>query len=218
MKAPYVLEYTYQRSTGPIIGQFLTGLKNQMIHGARTRSGHIIVPPSEYDPHTGEAIEELVPVASEGTVTSWTWVQNPQAEHPLEYPFAWALILLDGADTALLHAVDVDAMEDMSTGMRVRAEWREARKGEIRDILCFVPEEELDAPQPEDEHTEEELVTLLQGHMRLDYTVFAGKYLGLYLQNLAEKKLVGAICGRLLENLCPATRCLPNLWNRHRRT
>ena len=57
----------------------------------------------------------------------------------LQHPFAWALIRLDGADTALLHGVDAGRSDAMITGMRVRARWAEERTGSITDIACFEP-------------------------------------------------------------------------------
>jgi uncharacterized OB-fold protein len=100
----------------------------------------VIVPPTEYDPDSGEAIADFVPVAEAGVVTTWCWVYEPRPNQPLSRPFAWALIQLDGADTALLHAVDAQSPERMSSGMRVRVRWSEKRSGSIRDIQCFEPE------------------------------------------------------------------------------
>jgi uncharacterized OB-fold protein len=137
--APYVLEYTYRRSTGPVIGRFLSGLSERRIEGARTASGRVLVPPVEYDPDSGEAILELVPLGHEGQVTTWAWVSEPRPNHPLRRPFAWALIRLDGADTAMLHVVDAGNHERMATGMRVQVRWAESRVGSIRDIACFEP-------------------------------------------------------------------------------
>jgi uncharacterized OB-fold protein len=136
LSAPYVLEYTYRRSVGPVIGRFLTSLREGRIEGVRTKSGKVLVPPAEYDPETGEATGELVEVAQTGTVTSWSWVDEPRRGQPLDRPFAFALIKLDGADTAMLHAVDAP-QASMKTGMRVKARWRAAREGEIQDIACF---------------------------------------------------------------------------------
>ena len=61
-------------------------------------------------------------------------------KHPLDHPFAFALIRLDGADTGLLHAVDAGSMDRMRTGMRVAARWKDERAGHITD-LTFVPED-----------------------------------------------------------------------------
>jgi hypothetical protein len=85
----------------------------------------------------------LGPVAgshsSGGTVETWAWVTHPGRKHPLDRPFAFALIRLDGADTGLLHAVDAGSIDRMRTGMRVVARWKDARAGHITD-LTFVPE------------------------------------------------------------------------------
>jgi uncharacterized OB-fold protein len=137
LTAPYVLEYTYRRSVGPVLGAFLAGLRDSKILGSKTASGRVLVPPSEYDPETSEPIAEMVDIASTGVVTTWTWVDIPRAHHPLAKPFAWALVKLDGADTALLHAVEASSHAAMKSGMRVRARWRATRTGAVTDIECF---------------------------------------------------------------------------------
>ncbi len=140
LSAPYVLEYTYRRSVGPVLGRFLAGLRDGKVLGARTASGRVLVPPAEYDPETGVAAGDLVEVGSSGVVTSWTWIAAPRPRHPLSRPFAVALVKLDGADTPLVHALDAGSSEHVRTGMRVRARWRAERAGEIGDIECFEPE------------------------------------------------------------------------------
>ena len=135
--ADHAIEYTYTRSTGPIIGAFLTGLREKKFVGIRTSDGRVLVPPVEYDPVTSEDLTELVDVAETGVVTTWSWNDKPLAGQPFDRPFAWALVKLDGADTALLAAVDVASPDAMSTGMRVRARWADERVGSIRDIACF---------------------------------------------------------------------------------
>ncbi len=139
--APYALEYTYTRSTGAVLGTFFGGLRDGRVIGARTAGGRVLVPPSEYDPDSGEAVAALVEVATEGVVTTWTWVDAPRASDPLARGFAWALVKLDGADTAMLHAVDAGSAERMRTGMRVRARFAAQRRGAITDIACFEPAE-----------------------------------------------------------------------------
>jgi uncharacterized protein len=51
------------------------------------------------------------------------------------------LVKLDGADTALLHAVDTGSMDAMKTGMRVEPRWKADRIGHITDIEAFVAED-----------------------------------------------------------------------------
>jgi uncharacterized OB-fold protein len=141
LSAPYVLEYTYRRSVGPVIGRFLAALREGRIEGVRTASGRVLVPPAEYDPESGEAVTDFVEVGTSGVVTTWAWMGEPRPGQPLDRPFAWALIKLDGADTALLHVVDAGSPARMATGMRVRARFRDAREGGIGDIACFEPVE-----------------------------------------------------------------------------
>jgi len=135
LSALHVLEYAYTRSVGPVIGRFFTGLRDGKIEGIRSSVG-VLVPPTEYDPKTAEPLTDWVDVGDAGVVTSWAWVNEPRKNNPLQKPFAWALIKLDGADTAMLHAVDADEIA-MRTGMRVRARWRAERDGRIQDIECF---------------------------------------------------------------------------------
>jgi uncharacterized OB-fold protein len=141
LSAPNILEYPYSRSVGPVIGRFLTGLREGRIEGIRTADGRVLVPPTEYDPDTGDALSEFVEVGAAGVVTTWAWVVSPRAKHLIDHPFAWALVRLDGADTGLLHMVDAGDEARMATGMRVRVRWRDERKGHITDIACFEPEE-----------------------------------------------------------------------------
>lgn len=138
--ASHVVEYAYRRSVGAVLGRFFTELRNRRLVGSRTRAGRVLVPPCEYDPDTGEAVDEIVNVGPAGVVTSWAWVHAPSAKHPLTRPFAWALVRLDGADTAMLHAVDAGSEARMRSGMRVTPRWRAQTVGEIHDIECFEPE------------------------------------------------------------------------------
>lgn len=141
LSAPHVLEYAYKRSLGPVLSRFFTGLRDHQIVGNKTKQGRVLVPPSEYDPETGEATGDFVDVGPGGVVRSWSWINDPLGKNILQKPFAWALIRLDGADTAMLHAVDAGSEDKMSTGMRVKVKWAAETIGQIQDIACFVPEE-----------------------------------------------------------------------------
>ena len=139
LSAPLIIEYPFKRTTGPVIGAFLTGLREQVLIGSRAEDGRVIVPPAEFDPGSGNDLTELVEVGPAGEVTTWAWVTTPHAKHPLDRPFAWAQIRLDGADTAMLGAVDAGTMSAMATGMRVEPVWADEREGHINDIARWVP-------------------------------------------------------------------------------
>src|SRR4051794_10601467 len=141
LSAPLQVAFPYTRSLGPVLGAFMTGLRDGRVLGARTSDGRVVVPPVEFDPVTHEPIDaaSLVEVGTEGTVQTWTWVSEPVPGQPFDRPFAFALVTLDGADAPLLHAVAADGPEAMSTGMRVSVVWAESPEGSITDIAHFVP-------------------------------------------------------------------------------
>ena len=138
LSAPHVMEFAYTRSTGTVVGAFLTGLRDRRVLGAKDSQGRVVVPPPEYDAHNAAAIEAsaLVEVGQEGVVTSWSWNPVPRDGNPFDRPFAWALVQLDGADTSMLHALDVPR-DAITTGMRVRVRWAQETVGYINDIACF---------------------------------------------------------------------------------
>ena len=144
LSAPLVLEYPFSRTVGPVQSAFLTGLREGLVLGVRAGDGRVLCPPVEYDPVTSEELTELVELADTGEVTTWSWEPAPRRNQPLDRPFAWALVRLDGADTGILHALDAGSPDRVRTGMRVRVRWRDEREGAVTDIVCFEPEE--DAP------------------------------------------------------------------------
>ena len=141
LHAEHRLEYPYSRSVGPVIGAFLTGLRDGKLFGIRGAGGSVIVPPTEDDPTTGEDTGELGEVGPGGAVETWSWVSAPLRKHPLQRPFAWALIRLDGADTAMLHVVDSGGPDKLASGDRVTVRFRpeSERIGSMADIEAFVP-------------------------------------------------------------------------------
>jgi uncharacterized OB-fold protein len=138
--ADHVLEYPFVRSVGPVIGAFLTGLRDGKVVGIKGTGGRVIVPPTEFDPETGEETTDVVEVGPEGTVTAWSWVPRPRRKHPLAEPFAWVLVRFDGADTSFLHVLPAASPDEVSTGMRVRPQFAPEpdRVGHVKDISHFV--------------------------------------------------------------------------------
>lgn len=202
LSAPLEIGFDYTRSLGHTLGQFMTALASRRMLGARDAAGKVHAPPFEYDPVTSAPPAELVEVGTEGVVTSWSWMARPLAGQPLEHPFAWALVRLDGADTAMLHAVDVGSPGAMRTGMRVRVRWAAATTGSIRDIACFEPcatAEPGAAPEPgaaalEPDAAVPEPVTMVTTpvQLRYEHTVSPGD--DRFLRALATGRLIGQRC------------------------
>jgi len=142
LRKAFESSFTFTRSTGPVVGRFLTGLRDRRIVGIKGSDGRVLVPPLEFDPLTFEALSEFVEVKQTGAVRTWCWVNKPLDKHLVRRPFAWALVQLEGSDTPMLHMVDAGEESAMSTGMRVKARWAAETQGSITDIECFEPVEE----------------------------------------------------------------------------
>jgi uncharacterized OB-fold protein len=129
MYARSTLEFPYKHTTGETVGRFLAGLKEQgAIWGRQAAGLGVVVPPYEW-----------VAVADTGTVTAYAVVPEPvPGLHPVDHPFAYVLVRLDGADTALAHVV-TERPDDVRVGTRVEAVWKPdgERTGSILDIAGF---------------------------------------------------------------------------------
>ena len=138
MRLDVVSEFPYKHSTGEVIGRFLAGLKEQKrIWGQRVAGQGVVVPPLGYSEVDASVGGEWVEVQPTGTVTAVAVVREPIANlHPVDRPFAFVLVKLDGADTALAHVV-TDDLDALRVGARVEVVWAAERTGTIRDIECF---------------------------------------------------------------------------------
>lgn len=187
LSAPLKLSFDYTRSVGPLLSQFFTALRERRIVGVRGSDGRVHVPPAEYDPVTYAALTEVVPVSAVGTVLSWTWQPSPLEGQPLDRPFAWALIKLDGADTPLLHAVDAPE-GTLKTGDRVHAHWVDEPVGAITDIAWFVPGEDA---EPEGRPDDRDPVTVQVSPSFIEIQHTASLPETTFLKALEEGKLLG---------------------------
>ena len=189
LSAPLTLSFDYTRSVGPTLSAFFTALRNRRVVGIRGSDGRVHVPVIEYDPVTHDPLSEIVPVSSVGTVLSWTWQAHPLPGQPLDRPFAWALIKLDGADTALLHAVD----GTVHTGDRVHIHWVDEPVGAITDIAYFVAGDEAEPVSGADDELEPVKVMVSPSSLTVQHS--ASRPESIFLRALKEGTLLGARSG-----------------------
>ncbi len=194
LSAPLRLSFDYTRSVGPLLGQFFTALRERRILGVRGSDGRVLVPPAEYDPVTYQPLTEVVPVASVGTVVSWTWQSEPLEGQPLDRPFAWALIKLDGADTPLLHAVDAGSCDAINTGARVHAHWVDEPVGAITDIAYFALGDAAETVPDTTDDRDPVTVQVTPSAIEIRHTASIPETA--YLKALKEGKLLGARTGK----------------------
>jgi uncharacterized OB-fold protein len=104
---------------------------------------------------------------------------------------------MDGADTAMLHAVDLgegaaEPPRRLRAGLRVRPRYRADRVGSVLDIECFEPE-----------------VTMHVTPSRLEYDLQPGRALARFLEGMAEGRILGHrcdVCGKVMvpiKGVCP---------------
>ena len=191
LSAPLTVSFDYTRSVGPTLSAFFTALRNRRVVGIRGSDGRIHVPVIEYDPVTYDPLTEVVPVADVGTVVSWTWQPEPLEGQPLDRPFAWALIQLDGADTAMLHAVD--APDGITTGDRVHAHWVDEPVGSITDIAYFVRGDESESTSDQADQRDPVTMLVVPSSLEIQHSVSLPE--STYLRGLQQGKLLGARSG-----------------------
>ena len=120
---PFNLQFPFTRTLGSTLSTFFSALAEGQLIGVNV-NGRVIAPPLEYDPETGaDAGTDYVKVGPKGTVSTWTWVPEPTHLHPLDEPFAFAFITLDGADTP---------DDPPGAGGRGRAAERPPRRGPVQ--------------------------------------------------------------------------------------
>ena len=200
LSAPVTVAFDYTRSTGPVLGRFLTGLRDGVVVGGRTSDGEVVVPPPEFDPVTHEPTTDFVEVAADrhGHLVDLGAASRSQGQ-----PLRPAVRLRAGHPRrrrrAVLHALDVASPDEVSTGMRVQVRWAEERVGAITDIACFEPLADdglearaLDAPSATAETTTP--VTGVITPVALDYLYAASPEESAFYRGLAEGRILGQRC------------------------
>jgi uncharacterized OB-fold protein len=135
------LDLSYRYSYGEYYDRFYREMRdNGRVMGVRcSRCSAVLLPPRPYCGFCFEPAEEWVQVSDEGTVVTYTVVHQTAPGQPVEPPYTYALIMLDGADTHFPHLLDEVPAGAMEVGMRVKAVWVRDRNGTLHDIEYFRP-------------------------------------------------------------------------------
>lgn len=86
--------------------------------------------------HTDMEWREL---GNQGTLVTYSIPRYSETIHPMEPPFAFGIVRLDGADTGLAHLIGDFEEGRLASGMRVEAVFRENPEGNMLDIQYFKP-------------------------------------------------------------------------------
>ena len=131
----------YNWWAGDTASKFLCALRDeQKILGTKCgKCSRVFVPPRKNCPTCFKPNKEWLTLSDEGVVQAFTVARRQLAALPKDVPVCFALIKLDGADTALLHYLGGVEPGEVTIGMRVKACFAEDRQGQITDIDYFRP-------------------------------------------------------------------------------
>ena len=131
----------FNYSAGKVGSRFLIELRdNKKLMGLRCPAcNHVYVPPRSVCKGCFAQLNEWVEVSDKGTLLTYTVVHQPNAAQPVETPFAYGIIQLDGADTGFVHLLGEVDRDQVKIGMRVQAVFKEERVASVLDIKYFKP-------------------------------------------------------------------------------
>jgi len=147
IKTPVVMRYDYSIGVG--MSAFMRAIREGKLLGARCPdTGKVYVPPRLTSVETASPMSELVELPDRGVVYTYCIVNIKFYEQVLDIPYAYAYIVLDGADSAIMHLVQECPIEDMRPGMRVQAVWKDPSEWteSLENIRYFKPTGEPDLP------------------------------------------------------------------------
>jgi uncharacterized OB-fold protein len=147
IKTPIAVHYDYTVGAGT--STFLRALREGRIVGSRCPdTGKVYVPPRLFSVETGSPMSELVELPDRGVVYTYCIVNIKFYEQVLEVPYAYAHVLLDGADLPIMHLIQGCPVAEIRPGMRVEAVWKDPSEWteSMENIRYFKPTGEADAP------------------------------------------------------------------------
>ena len=140
------IDIRFRHTMGPYFERFFDELRdNRKIMGIRcTGCGVVLLPPRPYCSLCYAPTGQWVELSDEGRVMTFTQVRASFPGQPVEPPYIYAFIMLDGADAHFPHIIGEVDPAGVRVGMRVKAKWAEDRKGTLHDIEYFRPASLLD--------------------------------------------------------------------------
>ena len=131
----------YRYAAGATASRFLIELRdNKKIMGTRCpHCDRVYVPPRSTCFRCFNELDDWVILDGIGTLQSHTTVYYSLPVHPLDPPFTYGVVLLDGADTSLVHFLGEVKPEELKIGMRLKPVFKDQREGNILDIKYFKP-------------------------------------------------------------------------------
>ena len=145
---PMTVDIPYRFAAGPYMSRFLMELReNGRLYGIRCPvCRRVQMPPRIVCAVCHVKNGEFVELGTEGTLAGFTIMYLPLTDPTTgkahEPPFVYGSVRLDGTDSVLDHFIHIEpVIVKIRVGMRLRPVFRprEARSGDLSDILYFEP-------------------------------------------------------------------------------
>ncbi len=137
-------ELTFRYAAGQYGSRFLEGLREGRILASRCpRCPRTLVPPRIACTHCSGRMTEIAEVSPCGTLLAWTLVAFPfldpftGVQRPI--PYCYGMVKFDGTDNTFQYFLSEKDPTKLRVGQRVKAAFREERRGELADLLHFAP-------------------------------------------------------------------------------
>jgi len=143
VEIPGKWDISYRYSAGLTASKFFAELKKgqRFLATKCSKCGRIYLPPRSFCERCFIKIDEWTPLGLEGTVETFTLVQDKFEGFP-DPPYVVAYVRLDGADTAMpnfIEGLDLsdpkEALKKLKIGMKVKAVFKEQREGRVTDFV-----------------------------------------------------------------------------------
>jgi len=105
------------------------------LEAEKTPSGITYYPPRPVYPN-GEKGEKVI-LADHGKIVTFTVIHTPPKEHSDFSPYGLAIVELDDGMRITVQLADVADLSTITTGMRVRLEFRRIRTEGEEGLLCY---------------------------------------------------------------------------------
>ena len=165
----------YTLTPGRAAGTFLAEVKNRRIIASRFASGQVVAPAQDFSSTDGEEPEAFVEAPHTGVLTAFTRVDGKVI----------GFIRLDGCDNDFPHRI-LAALEDLSIGQRVKAEWDDSVEQSVLAIKGFLLAPDAPVGSVSDLETTEEPLGVIPYAMKLDYEHAYGPYYGRMFDEIRE--------------------------------
>ena len=136
------IKVPYSWSAGEVGTSYLESLRDKKkFLGTRCPECNIVYHvPRMHCPDCFTECERYVELGSEGDLVTYTIARkhHPQLS-PLDAPFGYGVIRLDGADTGFVHLLAEFEEGDLKAGARVEAVFADERVGSVLDVRYFRP-------------------------------------------------------------------------------